>query len=250
MSKSIPLGLYHSLALLSFLFCLYAAWADKLFAAMFAFLGAVLSFFWVRITDIDFSSSLIKFSAKFKEMSEVIEDAHATIEQLKRLAKINGKAIMMLTIRAGRWAGPDDRYTINLRNDIVELWDQVGLPKEEYQDAIQDWDMFIRFDYAYYIVGRHSPSIFGDYASEWKCFQDRFDDLANPARPEEIYSVLKKADMLSGSIEELIDDYKYYITHSTHRSMERWLNRDNWKKHIIERNAERYHQRQSPENPE
>lgn len=180
-----------------------------------------------------FADRLIEFSigksglkAKMKEVDEVVDDAKATVDQLRLIAEAVGKTTASLVVRGGRM-GPtfSDQEKDEIIGSIHDALREIGIPKERRQEVWKDSYAYTEFDYAGYVLGGSTtPSNASPEAiKEWKSL--RSGGVYGRAGPDKIEHFLEKYNFLTEEVRERLEDHKYYVVHRTNRRPDEWAKR-------------------------
>ncbi len=173
----------------------------------------------------EFKASGTGIEAKTRE---VLKDAEVTITELRSLAKQVGIVTLSLVKRSGRIGGYSDSEEDDIKESILGVLKEVGIPHSERDETLKEWWLFTELDYSYYILGAHtipqgaSPEEIG----EWKALRSGV--LENIPTPEDLEAFLEKNQLMTKEVEERILDYKHFIKFQSHRRPEVWQDRENW----------------------
>lgn len=158
------------------------------------------------------------------ETRAVIDEARATIEQLRLVAKIAIQASLSLVMRTGRWGGFSHDEKENIHRATSVALDQLAVPAAEQEEIFQEWHTVTRFDYSHLLLGRHTiptqVQANTDLHAEWSALREG--GFANVPSPDSIEHFLRKAGMLDDEAQQLLKDYRYYQIHERHRRPEVW----------------------------
>jgi hypothetical protein len=220
------------LTLIALLVLGFSLWSGKLAMhglMMVAFLSFLALLFFANLDRIsEFKAGKSGFEAKTREVTKVVEEAKSTIKELQLLSKIVAMAALSLVKRTGRIGGYSDEEEETIKESILKVLHQLGIPDEERKELLHEWHKFVRFDYAHYILG--GPTILSNLTPEQRAQEEklRHGGLDNIPSPEELTQFLGECGLLSPEVKELIDDYRYYIKCQEHRRPEVWKNRKKW----------------------
>lgn len=157
----------------------------------------------------------------------VITKAENAVSELQSLAKIFAETTLSSVKRTGRFGGYDDDEQERIKESVLNVLSQIGVPETEYKEVLSDWQKFTKFDYAMEILGGSTiPQGFDDQTiqAEWKALRD----IQNIPSPKQLRDFLNKWGLLDRVHEEHIKDYEYYIEHGQHRRPEDWRERRSW----------------------
>jgi hypothetical protein len=168
------------------------------------------------------------FEAKMREVTEVVETAKGTIKELQELAKVMASISLSLVKRAGRLGPFSDADAERIKDSVTSVLRQLDVSNEESRQLFNEWHMWDERDYADYILaGSTIPKNMTPQQIEtWKLL--RRCPLGSAATPEEITEFLKECGLLTQEAIELIEDYKWYREHRTHKRPEVWERRAEW----------------------
>jgi hypothetical protein len=162
------------------------------------------------------------------ELSNVVAEAKSTIKELQSLSKIVASTTLSLIKRTGRLGSYSDEDEEYIKQSILDVLRQVGIPEQEQVELLKEWDQFTRFDYALLILGGSEipRDLTSEQQEQWKKL--RSGGVWNAASPQAIEEFLKQCNRLSDEAKVLIEDYKYYLEHQAHRRPKVWKDRRNW----------------------
>jgi hypothetical protein len=158
------------------------------------------------------------------ETRAIIDEARATIDQLRAVAKIAVQANLSLVMRSGRWGGFSFDEKESIRQASLHALDLLHIPKKEQEEMFGDWHKVNRFDYVHLLLGRHTvpKEVQGnlELQAEWSKLRGGGFDGNPPSVVVEEF--LRKARMLDPERVELLEDYCYYENHGEHRRPDVW----------------------------
>jgi hypothetical protein len=108
---------------------------------------------------------------------------------------------------------------------------RVNATEAEREDAFKDWDLFIKIDYVFGILGHSVPGFQADGGvgqAEWHALRHRTGELLDPPTAAELEDFLRRYNFLHGEIKELVEDYRHYLTLGTQRRPDVWERRHEW----------------------
>mgnify|MGYP000066253256 CR=1 FL=1 len=187
--------------------------------------SALLAFILILAANADRISRLKASATGFEaETRAIIDQARATLDELRIVLKIAVQGNLMLVMRAGRWGGfsVDEKEKIHIAS--LAALNQLGVPKAEQEAMFHDWHIVNRFDYVHLLLGRSTiPKEIqenNELISEWKKLREGgFENISSPDVVEEF---LRKSGMLNSEIMELLADYRFYETGRQHRRPDVW----------------------------
>jgi len=195
-----------------------------MYAALFAFFACLLAANLDRISE--FKASATGVEAKTRE---VIAKAENAVSELQLLAKNVVELTLGLVKRSGRLSGYSDAEQESIKGRLLEVLQNVGIPKEELPQMMREWHSFTEFDYTHAILGNQLPD--GNdptLAQEWHELRHR--GMTEILTPEELRQFLEKHNLLTTARAEYIEDYAHYRIHKSHRRPEIWQQRDQWER--------------------
>jgi hypothetical protein len=158
------------------------------------------------------------------ETREVINEARATIEQLRLVGKLAAETNLSLVMRAGRWGGfsyDEKERTRQLSTDALR---RLGFGDTEIDDIFREWHMVTRFDYAYHLLGggQMPPAVqlMPPWREEWSTLHAG--GFSRIASPDEIERFLRKVGLLDAEAAALLEDYRFYEKNKRHRRPDVW----------------------------
>ncbi len=194
-------------------------WQSAGLAGVFGVVGIILMFFGNLDKFTEFSYA--GFSGKTRDL---IKQTENTLSELQSLAIIVAKATLSLVKRSGRMGGYGDDEEEKLKKDLLVVLEEIGIPKDRYAEALQDWHQLTKFDYVHVILGiYHAPVGFDTEMLTERKDLSSIEDLPTPDRVREF---LTKWGVLTPDREEWIRDYEHYIEKGEHRRPEKWKDRD------------------------
>jgi len=157
---------------------------------------------------------------------EVLQRAEVTLSELQALAKQVGRVTLSLVKRSGRIGGYSDEEEMQIKESVVNVLKQVGIPDSELREVLSEWHRFTEFDYAHFILGAHTTPDGAalEVLEEWKDL--RSGGINKIPTPEEIKSFLEKHGFVTPELQEWLKDYEYYVQFRTHRRPEVWEQRE------------------------
>ena len=158
------------------------------------------------------------------ETRALIDEARATIDQLRIVGKIAVQANLSLVMRAGRWGGFSYDERERIRQVSLAALDQLGVSPNEREEIFEEWHTVTRFDYADWllrhpIVGQKTGASDG-LKAEWRALHGG--GFENIPSPRAIELLLQKSGVAEDDVRQLLEDYRHYETHKQHRRPEVW----------------------------
>ena len=212
-------------SLVSLAIGLFSGWHELHGVLIIGFLAFVALLFTTHLDQIsEFKASSSGIEAKTRA---VITKAENTVSELQSLAQIFAETTLSSVKRTGRWGGYDDDEQEKIKNSVLDVLTQIGVPESETDSVLTDWYRFTEFDYAIGILGVSTiPQEFEDQSiqTEWKALRD----FKNTPTPNQIKEFLNKWGLLDEERSEYIKDYEYYINNRKHRRPDVWKERESW----------------------
>ena len=87
------------------------------------------------------------------ETREVLKEARSTIEELRLLAVRFAAINLFLLQRSGRWGGYDEQEKNELKEEAIDMLEQLGVSDKDIRNSLSGWNDAVEFDYAHYITG-------------------------------------------------------------------------------------------------
>ena len=178
-------------------------------------------------------------ATRFDEISEIsvgpltaklkakIQEADAILAKLRSLSLVNGRILISLLVKSGRWQPFTDDEKDEMIAAIGKLLRDQGVAENEILAAEDVIHKVVRLDYSHFVLSNKIPNgLSQEFIAEWTELLHK--DFDNTPSPEEIESFLKKANILTPLRQEILEDYKYYVIHKKHRRPEKWANRKDW----------------------
>lgn len=159
---------------------------------------------------------------------EVVNRAEGAIAELRVLALHVAEVSLSLAMRQGRWGGFSDNDLDRLRKSVIENLQRLGISDEQSRLVLKDWHQIVEFDYAYHILGgsRIPDNASPEVRKQWDAM--RQGGFERYSTPDELEQFLRSTNYLRPDLQELIEDYRFYIKERQHRRPEIWRNRENW----------------------
>jgi hypothetical protein len=155
---------------------------------------------------------------------KIVEDAQATLEQVRATLKIAAQANLSLAARAGRW-GPVflfDEKEAMLESTKAAL-ERLGVPATERAEIFRDYHDTVRFDYAMAALGQSTPpAVHSDprVMVEWTRLHQ---GLRAIPTADEVQAFLNLSGVVANEVQlELLKDLRHYEKHHEHRRRNEW----------------------------
>lgn len=206
------------------------------FAIGFGVAGSVAAMGWTAglaaaflfVANIDRIAEFSLGPGGFRTTTRQLNEVRVALSDLQQLSAVMVRAILATAESAGRAGGVPEHKKDELTEGLVAVLKRIQLPKDLLDQIFTDVRDFIVFDYAHYILGgviipnRQDPQVQAD----WR--EVRGKGLMKIATPDEIEAFLKKYGMLHEERRELLEDYRYFLKHQTHRRPDVWARREEW----------------------
>lgn len=194
------------------------------------------------VKSIKASVSGMSFEAEMRELKQVKQDARqatedaketvveakATLIQVQKLATQTVGSVLDGVQMAGRLNGYSEHDKEMLKVKLLSSLDELNISKEEQRKMLEKhWDRYIFKDYTFMINdGTH---LIKDLSPESRKELHELTEggMTHIPSPNEMQTVLERANALTEKRKELLEDYRYYIQHHKHRRPSVWNNRYN-----------------------
>jgi hypothetical protein len=197
-----------------------------------AFLTAALCALFGNLHRIaSFKATLTSIEAKMREVTEVVDEAKATLKSLHEVAAMAGARLIELNAAMGRWDGTSTAMKDATRDRIIQSLRSIALGKSELAEVAAADKEWVIIDYA--------QGIFAGWASHRKPTPDEqaiWDEFSKPWQgvglrwptPEECQACMDKLGIADVVARDLLEDYRHYVQYGEHRRPEVWRSRNNW----------------------
>lgn len=201
----------------------YFGHTDLLVAGMVGALALLVAANLDRVSEFKASASGIEARTR-----EVVNRAEGAIAELRILALHVAEVSLSLAMRQGRWGGFSDDDLDRLRNSVIENLERLGIPDEQRRLIFKDWHRIVEFDYAHHILGgSHIPDkATPEVRHAWDAMREG--GFAKYASPDELEQFLRSSGYMTSDLEQLTEDYRFYIKERKHRRPDVWRNREHW----------------------
>lgn len=154
---------------------------------------------------------------------EVVNEARATIDQIRKLAVVFAENIITGVVTSGRWGGSGAETHERVRKDIIAILRELGVDEIGIKNAQATFVKYIAFDHVHHILDHAPPT------PEKSEFIDRWNDLMQRSSfgsemppPDEIERFFIDCGNLDEKTKESINDYRYFLEHHEFRNLERF----------------------------
>lgn len=169
----------------------------------------------------EFKATKDGFEAKTRE---VIQRAEVTLLELQTLSKQIAGATLSLLISQGRWGGIPDDEKEKIKNSMLDVLRNIGLPDSEGERLLTDsrWHLLTEYDYIHVVLGGHTvpDGVPKETMAEYRRLRNC--GPGNNPTPSELRSFLETHGLLSYEAAEWVKDYEHYLQFRRHRRPERW----------------------------
>lgn len=182
---------------------------------------------------VSFRASPTGFEAKMREVTEVVDEAKATLKSLHTVAAMAGAILIDLNAGMGRWGGGTTLAMKDARRErILAALKDVGLAPDllaEVSVADREW---VKIDYVLGIFAnwprdrKLSPdedAVWLDFSKPW-----RGTEAAEWPSPDECGAFMDKLNINDPGSRELLQDYRNYMKKGKHRRPDVWRDRASW----------------------
>lgn len=154
------------------------------------------------------------------EMKKAVEEANATIEQLRNVATTSARATLTSLMAGNFMNGTTFENRLELHDQLISNLAEIGASKRQIEVADEMWKRGIGVIYHRGIrnklEGRKHPSQLNIEAGEKvlaasREFQDllKFDEWKAPSS-REIEKFIESKGLMNQELKDLIDDYRYF----------------------------------------
>lgn len=187
-------------------------------------LTALLSVALLLAANADRISSIRASATGFEAKTRaVIDEARATIQQVREVAKIAALANIMFVARAGRWGPMPWTDKEKILSSTAESLKRLSVPDREQEEMFEELHTATRFDYAHVILGLkqvRAKAATTPLAAELQELQNS--GFARNPSSDVVEAFLRKAGALDPEAKELIEDYRHYERERKHRRLDVW----------------------------
>lgn len=192
------------------------------------FLAAALCMFVANIPDIEkMKASLSSFEVTTREAKQIINEAQATVAELRQLATTLGAQQVESIASTGRLPRNQARRWDRQKADILETLKTLGLSEQQLatvEGADHEW---VIIDYAYNVLKPLKPD---DLDLQNPLHAKRHEDHVEafhwgPPNPDECQMLLERHGVNDASTKDLLEDYRFYVATGKHRRPDVWAGR-------------------------
>ena len=164
--------------------------------------------------------------AKMKELDD-------SLKYTQEIAIFLASTELSTLSRSGHWGRISNLEKEKIKNELISRLKEINIPNNIIEEEVlRYWHEFTILDY-YIRIYRKLDSLiknkpFAKEKDEYKEFEEKFkfdtlNNLKNIEKFNDLLEFIKKYNIANEELNINIDDYKYYLKHKTHRSMERWV---------------------------
>ena len=205
---------------IAFVSAIYFAFNDQ-WKGMTGMLGATAMFLFFMNLDRIAEFEWLGGKAKTRE---IVDEARATIEQLRHLAVVFADATITGLIASGRWGGSGADTQVRIRDELIKILRELEVDDAGIEKAQESYVKYLSFYHAQKVLDfspdRPSSS---EVTDRWNELQGRSEVEGNLPTPEEFESFFEDCGILNQATRECIEDYRYFLKHHEVRNMERFL---------------------------
>lgn len=159
------------------------------------------------------------------KLERKIEEAAATLEELRELAIVFSKSALYHTARSGFWGGITDEQRHQIYLDINQSLVNLGIDTAVIEHPNLEYHNCILRQFYTCLIGHQVPRP-NDCREDWKELRGR--EIDNPPSPEELNQFFRENDFLDEKHESILEEYEYYYNNKEFKNFRIFENRDNW----------------------
>lgn len=160
------------------------------------------------------------------EIKRFKEKAEKDLQNMQReMAETLSDLALYQVKMAGRLGGLPREQQLEIQSRLKKLLENVESNPSTINEIFEKNCYPIdEFDYGMAALGGNQipKDLPKEHLKEWE--ELRKGGIKNRPTPEQIEAFWKKFDLLTTDRQEKIEDYKYYLSHRTHKRLEHWLN--------------------------
>ncbi|MFB9330112.1 hypothetical protein ACFFSY_29565 [Paenibacillus aurantiacus] len=156
--------------------------------------------------------------AQLKEVQKVVNEAHATLQNLKEITNPLSLTVLSSVTHEGRWGGMGFQQKIDLVQELDKAMVALNFTSKEFEQAKRDfyrmhiWDMFDR-------IVSDASNIFGVESGSYKQLRDMYKRQSfDYPTEQQIRDELKLEAKHNHDLDTRIVDYLYFIENKTLRN--------------------------------
>lgn len=154
------------------------------------------------------------------EMKQVVEDAHATLEQLRNVAATSAKATLNSLMAETFMSGSSLRQRLEIHDQLIGNLNSIGVSASRVEEADEMWRRGIGIIYhrgiAHEVGCRKERNMINpDVGPEVHEAEKEFDNLLNfkewkAPSSEDMKTFIENKDLLNDRCKDLLDDYQHF----------------------------------------
>lgn len=170
----------------------------------------------------DFQSFDFGLTGVKAQMRATISEAQATIGELRELASVWAQVSTEEILGSGRWGGSSRQSQVDKIERIKALLTQLGVnDHSSLDDALY---RFNHFDYAQDVFRACATGGFSENYNEVAgAYNAEYEGIGNEATALQLESLLTEGRILTADAKEVLEDFKHYEEHRTHRRPAVWF---------------------------
>nr|MBI1231875.1 hypothetical protein [Cytophagales bacterium] len=194
--------------------------------AVFLLISGVLLAILSRFDDV---RELGLFGLKTK-IEKAVDEAYATLDQVKEFAKIFAVSSLSNTARSGWWGGIPEDQTRELLKSTQDTLRKLGCDEQEIKEISKDFHDCQLTEYRVTLLGggvSQIPKTTDDTCQEaWSALRGRPE--TPPVPPQELRDFFEKYNFMTDEHSRRIDDYAYYFENKEFQDFDDYKNRKKW----------------------
>ncbi|MBC8415964.1 MAG: hypothetical protein ISS80_00760 [Candidatus Cloacimonetes bacterium] len=149
-------------------------------------------------------------------------------EDINKFSELQAESALFSITTSGRWLSGGEESKHLIASKIRERLEYLGIDQIIINEIFEGWHIFILGDYAHLIFYKlhefgKDKDILINY-TEFFPEEEFIYDIEHLPNPDHIRKLLNEKDIDSIFLNELINDYEYYLTNKEHRRIEMWFN--------------------------
>ena len=160
------------------------------------------------------------------EMRQAVEEANATVHQLRDVATTSTKATLttLMASSFGFQNGMNLSSKLDLHDKLISDLKKIGASEQQIEHADEMWrkGVSVIFHRGILKAIKKTSQINPDVAEQVKAVSEEFQEFLNfdtwcTATPEEMKSFINDKGVMNPDIEELLEDYSIFVKTGTYR---------------------------------
>ncbi|MGH1399395.1 MAG: hypothetical protein ACRBCT_09295 [Alphaproteobacteria bacterium] len=169
------------------------------------------------------------FGLKTK-IEKAVDEAYATLDQVKEFAKIFAVSSLSNTARSGWWGGIPEDQTRELLKSTQDTLRKLGCSEQEIEEISQDFHDCQLTEYRVTLLGGGAsqvPKTTDDTCQEaWSALRKRPE--TPPVLPQELSDFFEKYNFMTEEHSRRLDGYTYYFENKEFQDFDDFKNREKW----------------------